>query len=245
MKYLIRGILTGSLLIGCSAALAEEAEAPAPPFSFSGNIALTTDYRFRGISQTDEDPAVQGGFNLNHESGFYAGVWASNLDFNDGDQASIEIDVFGGYSAKFNDDLGYDLGFITYIYPGADTASDYDYTEVYAGLTYKVFSLKYYYSPEFFFETGDAGYIDATANLSLPADFGLLLHAGHQSIDENANFGTPDYLDYRIGVNKKLAGFGFDLSYIDTNIDDDECFAGTANTDFCDGTVVFTVSRSL
>lgn len=245
MKYLIRGIVASSLLSLSVGAIAEEVEAPTSPFTFSGNIALTTDYRFRGISQTDEDPAVQGGFNINHESGLYAGIWASNLDFNDGDEASIEVDVFAGFTGKFNDALGYDAGIVTYIYPGADTDPDYDYTEVYAGLTYSIFSLKYFYSPEFFFDTGNAGYIDGTVNLSLPGEFGLLLHAGHQSIDENDNFGTPDYTDYRIGVNKKVAGFGLDLSYIDTDLDDDECFAGTANTDFCDGTVVFTVSRSL
>jgi uncharacterized protein (TIGR02001 family) len=249
MKNFIRNVTASGLLV-CSlgAIAAEEAEAPAPDFTFSGNVALTTDYAFRGISQTDENPAIQGGFNVNHASGLYAGVWGSNVDFNEDetggvDGATLEVDVFGGFASKFGDsELGYDVGVIGYLYPGADGDRNYDYAEIYAGLTYKVFSAKYYYSNEFFAETGNAGYFDLTANVPLANDFGFIAHVGRQNIDDNTLFGAPDYTDFRIGVNKKLAGFGFDLSYVDTDLDDDECFGGL---DWCDGRVIFTVSRSL
>lgn len=247
MRKLILGMVTSGLLLSSMGVLAED-EAPGP-FTFSGNIALTTDYAFRGISQTDENPAVQGGFNVNHESGFYAGTWASNLDFNEDetggvDGATLELDIFAGFAGKFGESgFGFDVGVLGYLYPGADDDRNYDYAEGFVGLTYNVFSAKYYYSPEFFAESGTAGYIDVTANVPLPNDFGFIAHVGHQTIDENATFGTPDYTDFRIGVNKKVAGFGFDLSYIDTDLDDDECFGGTV--DWCDGRVIFTVSRSL
>lgn len=203
-------------------------EAPTPAFSFSGNVGLTTDYAFRVISQTDEDPAIQGGFNFNHESGLYLGVWASNVDFADAD---IKIDYFGGITGKFTDDLGWDVGAIYYDYTGLDNDLDIDYLEVYAGLSCKIFALKYYYSNDFSFDSGDAGYLDAGLNIPLPGDFGLVLHVGHQDIDDNAAFGVPDYTEYKVGINKKLAGFTFDLSYIDTDIDEDDCGGGL---DICD-----------
>lgn len=249
MKNIIKNVMTSGLLV-CSlgAVAADEAVAPAPAVTFSGNVALTTDYTFRGISQTNENPAIQGGFNVNHASGFYAGVWGSNVDFNEDetggvDGATLELDLFGGFAGKFGaSELGYDVGVIGYLYPGADDSRNYDYTEVYAGLTYSMFSAKYYYSPEFFAETGSAGYIDLTVNVPLPNDFGFIAHVGHQNISDNALFGAPDYTDFRIGVNKKFAGFGFDLSYVDTDLDEDECFGGL---DWCDARVTFTVSRSL
>lgn len=271
MKSIIRNVMTSGLLVFTLGAIAADepesatpalrgevegqgamvaeatAEAPTPDFTFSGNVGLTTDYAFRGISQTDENPAIQGGFNVNHASGLYAGVWGSNVDFNedeaDGDGATLELDVFGGFASKFGEsEFGYDVGVIGYLYPGADEDRNYDYAEVYAGLTYQLFSAKYYYTNEFFAETGSAGYFDLTANVPLANDFGVIAHVGRQNIDDNELFGVPDYTDFRIGVNKKLAGFGFDLSYIDTNIDDDEC---GASLDLCDGRVIFTVSRSL
>ena len=74
----------------------------------SGNVALTTDYRFRGISQTDRNPAVQGGFDWSHDSGFYLGTWGSNVDF----AGSLELDYYGGYANNINDNLAYDVGVI-------------------------------------------------------------------------------------------------------------------------------------
>jgi uncharacterized protein (TIGR02001 family) len=236
MKHFTSRILASTLLACSVGAMAEEPEAP---YSFSGNVALTTDYAFRGISQTDEDPAIQGGFNFNHQSGFYAGVWASNIDFSD---ANIEIDYFGGLTGKFTEDLGWDVGAIYYDYPGSEDDLDIDYLEVYAGLSYKIFALKYYYSDDFSFDSGNAGYLDAALNVPLPNDFGVVLHVGHQSIDDNAAFGVPDYTDYKIGINKKLAGFTFDLSYTDTDIDEDDCAGGL---DVCDGRAIFTISRAL
>ena len=82
----------------------------------SGNVALTTDYRFRGISQTTSDPAVQGGFDWSHDSGFYLGTWGSNVEF----AGSLELDYYGGFANNINDNIAYDVGFIYYDYPGGD-----------------------------------------------------------------------------------------------------------------------------
>ena len=110
------------------------------PHSFSANVTLTSDYVYRGITQTNEDPALQGGFDYSHESGFYLGVWASNLEFNGGtsDAPSLEIDVYGGMSGEFQNGLGWDVGALYYIYPdqNEDVEGDYDFLELYGSLSY-------------------------------------------------------------------------------------------------------------
>ena len=101
--------------------------------SLSGNVALTTDYVWRGMTQNDGDPSVSGGFDLEDDSGFYFGVWAANVlaDDKDGDalgSGSLELDAYLGYSWSFNDDAGYDIGYIAYTYPGYDS---WDFEEAY------------------------------------------------------------------------------------------------------------------
>ena len=104
------------------------------PFSFSGNIGFTTDYRFRGVTLTDSGFAVQGGFDLSHSSGFYVGTWASNLDEDTVGYGSAELDIYGGWSGTLVDGLSANVGVIGYLYPDAP-AGDFDYVEFLASLT--------------------------------------------------------------------------------------------------------------
>ena len=101
--------------------------------SLSGNVALTSDYVWRGMTQNAGDPSISGGFDLEHDSGFYLGAWAANVlaDDVDGDvlgSGSMELDGYFGFGGSFNDDAGYDVGFIAYTYPGYDT---WDFEELY------------------------------------------------------------------------------------------------------------------
>ncbi|MCC7413632.1 MAG: hypothetical protein IT495_18615 [Gammaproteobacteria bacterium] len=221
------------------------------PHSFSANVALTTDYRFRGISQTSEDPAVQGGFDYSYAPyGFYAGVWASSLDFNvpDPDPADVEIDYYGGFTGELTSGVSWDIGGLYYSYPGSDTgpgAADYDYVEVYGSLGYDFGSFSatvgLNFSPDYFFESGDYYYTYGDVEVPLPNDFAIAGHLGRNEIDDNAQFGTPDYTDWKIGVSKSIGAFTFDLSYVDTDLSDGECFGGSS---FCDATAIFTISSS-
>lgn len=226
MKYLARTCIAGGLVAFSSGAYAE----------FSGNVALTNDYVFRGISQTDEDPAIQGGFDFAHDSGFYAGVWASNVDFNDGDEAHIEIDVYGGIAGAFTDNFGWDLGVIYYAYPGADSSLDYDFFEIVPAISYDfgvaAVSASAAYSPEFFGDTGEAVYSSLNVDIPVGENFGVGLHVGYQDIED-----AEDYTDYGVSVSTSAAGFDFSLGYTDTDISDSDC------DDICDGRVVFTVAR--
>jgi len=208
---------------------------------FSGNVGFVTEYSFRGIAQSDERPAVQGGFDAVHESGFYAGVWGSNVDFNDNDEASAEIDGYFGYSGAWND-LFYDLGYIYYAYPGADSSLNYDFWEVSAALGYDFgmfsTSASVNYSPDFFGGSDDASYY--AAGIDVPVyDFTLSGHVGYQDIEDEAAFGVPDYTDWSLGVSYSLEGFDLSLQYIDTDLKEPgECADGCAER------VIFGISRS-
>jgi uncharacterized protein (TIGR02001 family) len=212
----------------------------------SGNVALTTDYRFRGISQTDRDPAIQGGFDWAHDSGFYLGTWGSNVDL----ASDLELDYYTGFANNINDNIAYDVGFVYYDYPG--DGANQEYWEIYAGLSGDVgpvgLSGKVYYSNDFFAESGTAFYYDLGASYGLPYDIGLSGHFGYQTIDDgsikDAGFFSSDedsYKDWSIGVSRSFMGVDLDLSYIDTNLSKSDCF----DSKICDSTVVFTVSKSL
>ena len=239
--------LFAAALIAVSAApfaQAQETESSFPG-DFSANIAMTSDYTFRGISQSDEGPAIQGGFDYSYNDetdafpGFYAGIWGSNVDFNDGDEASMEIDGYAGFQGTI-DQTGTDwkLGGIYYWYPGADDDLNYDFWEVAGSLTHDFgpFALSgaVNYSPEYFGETGDAWYFSSAATVPLPYDLSLNAHLGYQDVEDAA-----DYLDWSAGLGYSWNGFNFAVNYIDTDLDEpEECFDG------CSERVVFTVSRA-
>ncbi len=199
--------------------------------TFSGNVALTTDYVWRGISQTDEDPAIQGGFDWEHSSGFSAGVWASNVDFDS--DASMELDLYASFSKEFNG-VALSVGFIHYDYP---SESNLDFNEINFGIGYGAFSAMVSYTDEF----GDGGeeaiYYELGADFDLPVGgLALGLHAGYYDIDSSDG---ESYTDWKIALSKEAGGFNFELAYTDTDLSKTECGGNT-----CDGRAIFTVSKS-
>ena len=235
-KRILSIVAAVGLLLGTAVASAE----------FSGNVALTTDYKFRGISQSDESPAIQGGFDYADESGFYIGTWGSSVDFdsNDGFDGSLELDVYLGFGNSIGDSgWGYDIGYIYYAYPGDDGA-DGDYQEIYAGLSFQDFSLGLAYSDDYYGETGKFYYLSGGYEISLPEDFSLGLHVGYNKFDDAPGFlsGNDDkYFDYSIGIGKSVAGVDFSLAYVGTDLDEDEVF----DTTWGDPELIFTISKSL
>jgi uncharacterized protein (TIGR02001 family) len=172
----------------------------------------------------------------------YTGVWSSSVDFNDGDEASVEVDIYGGYVGNIKG-LIYDVGVLYYIYPGADSSLDYDYGEGLLSLGYDFdhFFAKasVYYSPEFSGSNGNAFYYKGNVDVPLPHDFKFLLHAGRQEVEENDTYGRPDYNEWSAGLGYNLASFDLLLKYIDSDLSEpDECADG------CRERVIFGVSRS-
>lgn len=243
MKKLAKTIVASGLVTISSAALAAGWEV-------SGNVALATDYVFRGISQTTSDPAIQGGFDAVHDSGFYTGVWGSNVQF----AGSLELDYYAGFGSSINEQASYDVGVIYYDYPGGNLGGgvDPEYWELYGGLSYDFgkgsVSGKISYSPDYFGETDTGVYYEAGVDVPLPQGFALATHVGYQTINEGAAskggfFSSEEdsYKDWKIGISKEYAGLGFDVSAKGTNLDGKDCF----NLDICDTTVILTVSKSL
>ncbi|WP_275100372.1 TorF family putative porin [Sedimenticola hydrogenitrophicus] len=186
----------------------------------SGNVALTSDYVWRGTSQTDNGPAIQGGFDYAHASGFYVGVWGSNVDFKS--DANVELDLYGGYSTELGNGLGVDVGVIHYDYP---SESNLNFEEVYLGLSYDFLSAKVSHDPD-----NDNTYWEAGADFALPQDFSLGLHVGYTDPDAG-----NEVTDWKVAVGKSAFGVDFELAYTDTDSD---------NNSLADGRGIFTVSKS-
>ena len=212
----------------------------------SGNVTLATDSKFRGYSQTDTSPAVQGGFDVGFDSGFYVGMWGSNVDF----AKSLELDYYAGYAGEINDSVSYDVGYIYYDYPG--TPDEDDYEEFYASISVSDFTFGLAYSDDYYFETGEFYYVYADYSFDLGGGYGLGLHYGFNSFDRDSNNADPgdnvfladgdDYADYSISLTKEWVGLEFGLSYVDTDIDSKE--SGVADS-VTDGSFIFSISKSL
>lgn len=221
--------------------LAQSAAAPASPHSFTGNIGLTTDYLFRGISQTHGKPAIQGGIDYAHTSGFYAGVWGSSISWvSDVQQRSVptEIDLYAGFKNSFAGDFTYDLGLIAYNYPGSKNTPEKasakaDTVEIYGAIGWKFLTLKYSHTVSSHFvgwyggqaggditkKTRGSGYLELNASYDLGNGWGVTGHLGHQKVKNYVSVGDTNasYTDWKLGVTKDV-GFGVvGLAYSDTN----------------------------
>ena len=211
--------------------------------NFSANVGFFNQYSYRGIDQSGEEAAVQGGFDWAHDSGFYIGTWASNVDFNDNDSVT-EFDFDGGYAKEIQNGINLDLSMIGYTYPGAYASSNYDYYEYSFGLGKSIgpvsFSTAINYSPEFFAKSGDATYWQGGLDYEFQ-EIKISGHVGKQWVDLETTYGAPDYVDYSIGASYAWQGFDLIVAYVDTDVD-----AGWNSTDQSgkEGRTIFGVSKS-
>ncbi|WP_028766574.1 MULTISPECIES: TorF family putative porin [Shewanella] len=220
-----RLIKTSALLLSSLVAVSAQAAVEA-------NIGATSNYLWRGVSQTDDAVAIQGGIDYSHESGFYAGTWASNVDF--GDDTSYEVDFYAGFGGNFTDDFGYDINYLYYAYPDADASVDF--SEVTAALSWKWLSVSYSHvvhagddvasEP---LDNSDMGY--AQANLSYPLSDTLSIdaHYGYSTGDViTAWYDTDSYSDYSLALSKdtELGTVSFTVSDTDLKNDDAKFILG-------------------
>ena len=217
------------------AADAAPAAAPAPAYTISYNVGLYSQYIFRGLTQTDEKPAIQGGVDFTHSSGFYLGAWGSNISWlEDGgyyDNSSLELDIYGGYANSIGD-LGYNVGVLQYIYPGNDISDTYvnaETTEVYGALSYKWLQAKVsvVVSDGAFANKNSDGTYYAELNANIPlADSGVTanLHVGRQEYNGSLDGVSNDvysYTDWKVGATKSFAnGVNVGAYYSDSNAKD-------------------------
>lgn len=244
LKKLTLAIAAASAVTASSFAVAETVNSPVGDFDVSMNVGLTSDYMFRGISQTQGNGAIQGGLDVAHESGLYVGTWASNVDF--GGDASVEFDYYLGFGNNITEDISYDLGWIKYDYPGQ---SGLNFSEYYGSLTAYGFKVGAAYSNDFpGFGNGDDStlYSYVGYDYTLPYDIGLALQYGEYDFKDTAfTSGEDAYNDWSIGLTKTLIGLDFGLTYTDTDLSDSDCAGFVGKDNYCDATFVASVSKSL
>ncbi|MFN3523100.1 MAG: TorF family putative porin [Phenylobacterium sp.] len=212
MKSVKIALLAAAATVAMGGAAFAQDEGP----SVSFNIGAASDYVFRGVSQTDENAQIYGGADLS--SGiFYAGVWASNVDF--GDSTDAEVDAYVGITPTAGP-VSLDFAAIYYGYVNAPSGSNYGYWEFKAAGSVPAgpaeIGAAMYYSPEFFGETGEALYYEVNASTSLTDKISVSGAIGHQDVDQGIDYNTWN-LGVGLAVNDHI---GFDLRYHDTDEED-------------------------
>jgi len=212
MKFIKSAAFAATAAAVVMAAGAASAQEPEVAF----NVGVTSDYVFRGFTQTSEDPAIQGGVDVTLGS-FYVGAWASNVDF--GDDTDGEIDLYSGYRTEAYG-YAFDFGIVGYFYPGEPDAADYTYYEFKAAASRAVGSATVgavvFYSPDFFGAADEeAVYYEGNIAFALSDKWSVSAALGYQALDV-----SDDYTTWNIGAGYALAdGVGLDLRYHDTDID--------------------------
>ena len=231
----------------------------------SGNVSLTSDYVFRGVSQSNRDPVLQGGVEKLFESssagsGAYIGSWGSSISWLSDlsstaapISSSLELDVYGGYRGTFGDAVSYDVGALYYWYPG-DFPSGFnsaDTLELYAGVTVAAseklsLGAKYSHATTDLFGYADSagsGYLDLSANVAITDGWSLGAHAGKLWIEGNGN-AAFEYTDWKMGVTKAFDnGFSVGLAYTGTDADD-ALYTNPFGNKVADDTVALTITKA-
>ena len=171
-----------------------------------GSISLVSDYVFRGVSQTGEDPALQADLNASWSSGFYAGVWASNVDFGPGDDTDLEVDLYAGWAGQAGP-VDLDIMAAAYTYPGADGA-DQEFVEITAGAAYAIdnvtVDVRAWVSPDYYGSSGVSTYVEAGLAYAVTDRVSLDVRGGHSSFEDLPD---ADYSDYSAGVSYSRDAF--------------------------------------
>ncbi|MBS0447633.1 MAG: hypothetical protein JSR59_16950 [Proteobacteria bacterium] len=213
---------------------AAQAAPPTPPSSYTltTNVGLVSQYVFRGVSYTQERPAVQGGVDLAHASGWYAGLWGSSISGKAIQNATGEIDLYGGYATTIGA-FGVDAGVLQFTFPGGrydGTGQNYQTTELNLALSWQMFKLKYSHTLSDYFGFNDrsfgaagngsskgSGYLELNASFDLGNGWSVDAHVGRQRVEHYAAY---SFTDLRLGVASDLGqGWRAALAWADTNAD--------------------------
>ena len=218
MNNFVPSVVLISTIISSTAVMAE----------VSANIGVTSNYIYRGVTQTTDGVAVSGGLDYALESGFYAGTWASNVDFGPGSEA-VEIDLYGGYSGEFGGELGYDVGYIYYAYPDL---ADSNFGEIYGSLSYQAFTAGINFTTNS--EVSDTGteafvegdiYYYISAGFELENDWSVGGTIGYTDFDNDASANELSYSHFQFDIGKSAGDFGdftFSLSIASDESGDDD-----------------------
>jgi uncharacterized protein (TIGR02001 family) len=236
------------------------------------SVTALTDYDFRGISQTEGDPAIQPSIDWAGEL-FYGTIWASNIDFGDDVDGNVEVDLVAGLAGETEGGWRWDVGATWYLYPGSTAdpnlgiSDSPDYWEYSVAGGYGPLDIKYWYSPDLYDSGETASYLEANASFGLPAELSLNLHAGYNfgdyfdmlsdSIVRCVETDPPDpadcdpayagedadYYDYSVGLGRSFGRFDFEVKYVGT-VTDGDYFDVDTGTFRNDERVIFSVATT-
>ncbi len=214
------------------------------------DLNLASDYRTRGISQTQGDPTAQAGATLGHSSGLYAGLWTSNVDFGYGLKTRQEVDYYAGWYWQASEAVSLDLGYIKYAYP---KESQFNQSEAYAILNAYGVKAAVYYSNDlgnFIGDDQDSLYTWVGYETQLPLEIGLDLRYGRMDLKDpifwsGSGESRESYREWEAKLSRDLFGVTWGLSYVDTDLSENECMSNYGFTDVCTATLVASVSKSL
>lgn len=221
----MKKILVPTLIAAAIASLVSVAQAAEPESTLAFNAGVVSDYRYRGISQSRLQPALQGGVDYTDKSGFYVGAWGSSIKWikdSGASAGSVEVDLYGGYKGAVGD-VAYDVGFLRYEYTGNKLGNvsgfvNANTNEVYGALTYGIFTAKYSHALSNLFGNVDSKnsyYLDLSANLDVGDGYTLTPHVGRQMVK---NLPAYSYNDYSVTLAKDLGnGLSASLMLVDTN----------------------------
>lgn len=207
-------------MMGSGVVMAQEA--PAPEHAVSYNVAVASQYRYRGLSQTRFDPALQGGADYTHNpSGFYAGTWLSTIKWTKdlGGDGDVEVDLYAGKRGQLSEEISYDVGGLYYWYPSNDLNPNANTFELYGQVGFGPAYLKYSHATTNLFGTPDSkqsGYLDLGANVPVSEGLVLNLHVGRQRVKNN---GALSYTDYKVGLTKDFGVASVSLAWIRADTD--------------------------
>ena len=222
---------------------------PQQPFSVTGGATLASQYRFRGISLSDENPAIQGTINVAHESGLYAGLWSSSLDgFGELGGADVELDLYAGYRTALGSGLTLDAGLLYYAYPGSE-GGDFEFFEPYANLsgtlgpaTAKI-GVAFAPGQDALADNSNI-YVFGDLAAAVPTTgFTLKAHIGYSKGDTPLS-PSGDYVDWLVGADYVTGPLTFGVAYVDTNLSRAEAADGGAEKDIVDAALVATITAS-
>lgn len=234
LKTLSALTLAASTTLAAGSVMAWESEDGQHSTSVSAEIA--SDYVFRGISFSDNKPAVSGSLDYEHASGFYTGIWkTSNAD-------NGEINIYGGYASEFGDTgISYDVGALRYIFPGFD---EFNNNEVYGSVGYSLFTLGYAYDKNFEGTGEKVHYWNLALDYELPYFQGVDFTAAYGYSDFDSKLDISGYSDYYVGLTKNFVGFDWTVAYTGTSSKAEDYYGPDLGKSATDDKFVLSVGKT-
>jgi uncharacterized protein (TIGR02001 family) len=213
LKLASLSVAVSAIAMSAPAFAQDETTEAAGPISVTGGVALVSDYRFRGVSLSGKDFAVQPYLTVSHESGLYVGAWGSNISENDGND--VELDLYAGFSG--GDEITYDIGATYYVYPGVSNVNYVEFTgKVGSTMGPATVGVQLSYVPSQS-NTGDEDNVYVATNATIALPNSPISIVGSLGVEDGAFTAGSKKLDWSLGMTAAISDFTLGVSYVDTN----------------------------